>query len=128
MIIIPGRPVPKQRPALSQRGRKAYLYTPERTRTYEGTVNLLARQQKAKRHTGPVAVSLTLYLTKGKRGDVDNYCKSILDGLNGVAYEDDRQITRLDAKVRHCRPKEQRVEIVIQEDRPCTDNEKEAHQ
>ena len=26
---------------------------------------------------------------------MDNYCKSILDGLNGVAYEDDDQVVEL---------------------------------
>lgn len=29
------------------------------------------------------------------RGDVDNYCKSIMDGLNGVAYKDDGQVLNL---------------------------------
>jgi Holliday junction resolvase RusA-like endonuclease len=31
------------------------------------------------------------------RGDVDNYVKSLLDGLNGVAYDDDKQIVNLKA-------------------------------
>lgn len=29
------------------------------------------------------------------RGDVDNYCKLMLDGLQGVAYENDAQVTVL---------------------------------
>ncbi len=29
------------------------------------------------------------------RGDVDNYCKLMLDGLQGVAYENDSQVTVL---------------------------------
>lgn len=29
------------------------------------------------------------------RGDIDNYAKSVLDALNGVAYSDDRQIVCL---------------------------------
>jgi Holliday junction resolvase RusA-like endonuclease len=28
-------------------------------------------------------------------GDIDNYAKSILDALNGVAYADDKQIVSL---------------------------------
>ena len=33
---------------------------------------------------------------KRLRGDIDNYAKSVLDALNGVAYKDDKQIVRLD--------------------------------
>jgi Holliday junction resolvase RusA-like endonuclease len=29
------------------------------------------------------------------RGDIDNYVKTILDGLNEVAWEDDRQVLKL---------------------------------
>lgn len=28
-------------------------------------------------------------------GDIDNYAKSILDGLNGVAFDDDKQVRYL---------------------------------
>ena len=31
--------------------------------------------------------------------DIDNYCKAILDSLNGVYYEDDRQIVMLRARM-----------------------------
>ena len=30
-----------------------------------------------------------------RNGDIDNIAKSILDALNGFAYEDDRQVTTL---------------------------------
>jgi Holliday junction resolvase RusA-like endonuclease len=31
--------------------------------------------------------------------DIDNYCKAILDSLNGIYYEDDRQIVMLRARI-----------------------------
>ncbi|MEO1943096.1 MAG: RusA family crossover junction endodeoxyribonuclease, partial [Candidatus Thioglobus sp.] len=31
--------------------------------------------------------------------DIDNYCKSILDALNGVYYEDDKQVVMLKARM-----------------------------
>jgi len=31
--------------------------------------------------------------------DIDNYCKAILDALNGVYYEDDRQVVMLRARM-----------------------------
>ena len=34
------------------------------------------------------------------RGDVDNYVKSIMDGLNGVAYLDDGQVMNIKAHKR----------------------------
>ena len=31
-------------------------------------------------------------------GDIDNYCKSVMDALEGVLYENDRQVCELKAK------------------------------
>ena len=31
--------------------------------------------------------------------DIDNYCKAILDSLNGIYYEDDRQVVMLRARM-----------------------------
>jgi Holliday junction resolvase RusA-like endonuclease len=30
------------------------------------------------------------------RGDIDNYAKSVLDALNGVAFKDDKQVIILE--------------------------------
>jgi len=35
--------------------------------------------------------------TSKLRGDVDNYLKSLMDGLNGVAYDDDGQVVSVKA-------------------------------
>lgn len=64
---------------------------------------------------GPLAVKLHLFI-RGRSGDVDNYCKSILDGLNGVAYEDDDQVVELLVRKHKVRcAKDERVEIEIRE-------------
>lgn len=31
------------------------------------------------------------------RGDLDNYVKTLLDGLNGIAWDDDRQVVKITA-------------------------------
>lgn len=31
------------------------------------------------------------------RGDIDNYVKTVMDGLNGVAWEDDVQVVQIEA-------------------------------
>lgn len=36
-------------------------------------------------------------ITKPLRGDIDNYMKTVLDGLNGVAWDDDIQVVQVTA-------------------------------
>ena len=117
-ITVPGRPVPKGRPRLGVRGRRAYIYTPERTAEYEQAVGLCARAavQGCEALACPVAVAIDLFLYGNRRIDVDNCAKSILDGMNGIVYEDDNQV--VDLRVRKLQEKDrknQRVEIEIRE-------------
>ena len=43
----------------------------------------------------PVRLNLTLYFKDKRRRDVDNYNKLVLDCLEGVVYEDDKQVQQL---------------------------------
>jgi crossover junction endodeoxyribonuclease RusA len=113
-IIIPGRPVPKGRPRLGMRGKKAYVYTPPVTKKYEKLVGWVAKSVGCRPVEGPVSVSLNVY-ARGKL-DADNIAKSILDGLNGIAYEDDDQVVELLVRKHKVKRKEEeRVEIEIRE-------------
>lgn len=116
-FTVPGRPVAKGRPRLGVRGRKAYVYTPEHTREYEDAVGLCARVAMVGDVLAcPVAVAIDLFLYGNRRIDVDNCAKSILDGMNGIVYEDDNQV--VDLRVRKLQEKDrknQRVEIEIRE-------------
>ena len=40
----------------------------------------------------------------GKRGDVDNLAKNVLDSCNGVLWDDDRQVDQLGVVLGHQRP------------------------
>ncbi len=60
---------------------------------------------------GPVAVAITLHPRLTARGrvsqtrlDLDNPIKAALDALNGIAWTDDRQVTRIVAEVGHPLP------------------------
>jgi Holliday junction resolvase RusA-like endonuclease len=107
-VTVPWKPHAKQRP----RVKNNIAYTPTATRDAEKAIR--AAFIEASEHVGPLAgpigVSITLlndcfkikftetveYTNRKLRGDVDNYAKCILDALNGVAYDDDSQITHLE--------------------------------
>lgn len=92
-FTVPGRPVPKQRPRL---GKNKNVYTPVKCRDYEKTVGRAAKKVFVNPYDGPVGLAVRIYLAK-EGGDLDNYIKSISDGLNGVAWRDDSQVTRIKA-------------------------------
>jgi crossover junction endodeoxyribonuclease RusA len=97
------RPKVKQRPRLGRRGR---VFTPAQTLEFERQVREAWDGFCAEK---PVSLVITLYKDKFTvtvteydtlepsplRGDIDNYAKSILDGLNGVAYTDDKLVYKL---------------------------------
>lgn len=108
-FIVYGEPKGKGRPRFGN----GHTYTPKTTTDYEKSV-LAAYMDNY--HTyklkGEIWVHIRAYmgipkstpkkrqsemLGKGvvKKPDVDNIAKIILDALNGVAYDDDKQITRL---------------------------------
>lgn len=90
-IIIPGRPVPAVR--MTQRSKfvnkQAIRYL-----EYKSLVGQIARLSKPNKLIGPVEVKATAYIF-GRQPDADNLAKAYLDGLNGIAYEDDRQVMKL---------------------------------
>jgi crossover junction endodeoxyribonuclease RusA len=109
-FVVPGQPVPKARPRL---GRNGHVYTPKLTRDYERLVGLCARGGGFLRPLmGPVAVTLRLWFPDRRRRDIDNSAKSILDGLNGVAYADDSQVADLHV-TRHIDAADPRAEVSI---------------
>ena len=98
-LVIPGRPVPKQRPRLGIRGRSAYVYTPAETVAYEQMVRAVAMTVCRAPYAGPVELRLTVYFRKGRTPDLTNVVKAIEDGLTGVAYIDDAQVKRVVAEM-----------------------------
>ena len=96
------RPQVKQRPRMTRRGK---AYTPMRTHLAE---NIIGEGWTGPKYEGPIFMKVTFsktgtevtvgflsetdYPPSGLRGDIDNYLKLVMDGLNGVAYVDDGQI------------------------------------
>lgn len=132
-IIIEGKPVPQGRPRASFRGGRVNVRDPDTSRNYKRLVAWAARSQfKQKPFTGAVKVHVDIYRqipkstsgirTKRKenkeirpivRPDIDNYLKSIFDGLDKIIWNDDSQIVMLSAnKYYSINP---RVELTVKE-------------
>ena len=98
-VLIPGKPVPKGRPRFSRAGKP---YTPAATRQYERRVATVAALNITEQLTGPLEVVIWIsfpFLATGEErrrvGDLDNHAKSLLDGLEGIAFTNDLQVQAL---------------------------------
>ena len=99
------RPKSKQRPRMTRTGR---TYTPKQTVEFEQLVANLYKGPFFNKDTllrvglkfsaNEIHLTITpIDATPSKlRGDIDNYAKSVLDALNGIAYADDKQVTILE--------------------------------
>lgn len=92
-FIIEGQPVPKARPRVY----KDHAVTPKKTVDAETRVReaYLADYQNYPVFEGNVTLMCRFYLQDNRRVDVDNLLKLVQDALNGVAFKDDSQITRV---------------------------------
>lgn len=116
-VTIMGPCIPKGRPRLNYYGR---VFTPKRTRDYETLVAETVRPYVKEPLTGGLALTIEvikappvswskkrrreaqeLGLFNAKRPDLDNYTKSILDGLNGILYKDDAQVSKITVSKRY---------------------------
>ena len=104
------RPVPKGRPRFGN-GR---TYTPARTVAYETAVNLACRNAMHGRapHDGDVALVALFEQRDAKASDVDNLAKALLDGIEGVAFTNDRQVMEIRAR-RVIRADVDRVSVAV---------------
>lgn len=119
---IPGDPMGKQRPKFTHAGKYARTYTPQKTVNYENWVKLCFTQeyQFCAFESRRLKVTIDAYfaipksfskskkqqaedstISPTKKPDCDNIAKVILDALNGIAYEDDKQVTDLTVTKRY---------------------------
>lgn len=104
-IIFNIKPISKARPRVARNG---HVYTPSKTRQYEEFIGIEYKRQGGKKFIKetPIKADIEFYFKgiKRKQGkpkmtkpDIDNLVKAILDGLNGIAYYDDLQVTSINA-------------------------------
>lgn len=112
---IVGEPQGKGRPRFSTRGGFVKTYTPEKTASYENFVKLCyLNKYKGQKLDGEIIAEIIAYFSipksfskkkrvqaiegkimPTKKPDTDNIAKTILDSLNGIAFEDDKQVVAL---------------------------------
>ena len=127
IVIINGEPVPKARPRFGN-GR---MFTPKKSADYEKYVAEQYKLQKGEIfNEEPIDIKIRAYFriptsasqrkqramkvgmeVPTKRPDLDNIIKSITDGLNEVAYPDDKFIVSISATKEYA--EEPRVEVEI---------------
>lgn len=129
-FTVPGKPQGKARPRFNTyTGR---TYTPSKTGAYERFIALCYKQAGGKKLTGAVDIKIECFYQIAKshtkatkalmeagqiqatiKPDLDNIAKAVLDGLNGIAFDDDKQVVRLDVSKRY--DHEARIEVEIRE-------------
>ena len=118
MFTVYGQPVAKGRPRFSTRGKFPVAYTPEKTKTYEAEVGLMAKAAMGASKalegaleafiyvTFPVPASYSKKRTEAclnetekhiKKPDLDNVVKSVIDGMDKVVFNNDSQIMSIHA-------------------------------
>jgi crossover junction endodeoxyribonuclease RusA len=113
-FTIPGQPLPKERPRFS----RGHSYTSKATRDAETRVASSFTGQAGVTHpiteplTGPIRFVARFYRKNNVTADLDNCVKLLTDALNGIAYEDDRQIKSIRADM-HVDRDNPRTEIEI---------------
>jgi len=132
-FVVYGEPYGKGRPRASSRGGFVRMYTPAPTLAYEAEIAKLATAARGDWPVMATPMSLRVIahhaipkswskrkqlqaldgqLIPGKP-DLDNVAKAVLDALNGVIYEDDKQVIKLVAEKKYST--EPRVEVYVHE-------------
>lgn len=106
VFVFKLKPVPKGRPRFSKYGG---TYTPKETVEFENALKWQMKSQyRGKPIDLPIAVEIEFIFKSPKkpkntypRGDVDNYCKGVLDAMNDILWCDDSQVVALSAFKRY---------------------------
>jgi Holliday junction resolvase RusA-like endonuclease len=135
MYTVYGEPVGKGRPRFARRGAFTHAYTPEKTKTYEDEIRMMARAAMGASEPLDTPVTVAIYIRVGiptsfskqkrkdalsgilkptKKPDLDNVAKCHLDAMQGIIILDDKLVVNLHViKVYAETPA---VEVMVKED------------
>ena len=114
--IVYGEPVGKGRPRFARRGKFTSTYTPQKTKTYEDEIRMMAKAAMGASEPLDTPMTVAIYIRVGipasyskqkrkdalagiikpmKKPDLDNVAKCFLDSMNEIVYLDDKQVVNL---------------------------------
>lgn len=108
-FFVPGVPVPQGRARSFRMGDGIGHYDDPKSKAWKKVVAQVASLQRGAMHDGPLEIDMVFFMPApksmkrpdlmhhSKRPDLDNLCKGVQDGLNGICYRDDSQICKLSA-------------------------------
>lgn len=113
-IILSGNPISTQ--TIYQyacRGKFGVFYMTKRGKDLKEQYQWEAKKQwKENIITGDCRVEVDLYFKDKRRRDIDNFEKLLLDSLQGIVYEDDKQVFRKTTE-KYYQSNNPRIEIKI---------------
>lgn len=135
-MTIDIKPLPQPRPRFARRGNFVTTYDTPKIKTYKKHIEIVVRNEMASKNIRaterPLIINLIFtfappksypkYKVKEvmsgkikytKNVDVDNLAKAVMDAINGVAYQDDRQVIELGVKKQY--GEKDTVKIIIKE-------------
>jgi Holliday junction resolvase RusA-like endonuclease len=135
MYTVYGEPVGKGRPRFARRGAFVSTYTPEKTKTYEDEIRMMARAAMGASEPLDTPVTVAIYIRVGipasfskqkrkdalsgilkptKKPDLDNVAKCHLDAMQGIIILDDKLVVNL--HVTKVYAETPAVEVMVKED------------
>ena len=133
--IVYGEPVGKGRPRFARRGNFVSTYSPQKTKSYEDEIRMMAKAAMGSNELLDTPVTVAIYIRVGipasfskqkrkdalagiikptKKPDLDNVAKCFLDSMNEIVYLDDKQVVNL--HVTKVYAETPAVEVMVKED------------
>ena len=134
-FIVYGEPQGKGRPRFARRGNHISTYTPQKTKTYEDEIRIMAKAAMGASEPLDTPMTVAIYIRVGipasyskqkrmdalagiikpmKKPDLDNIAKCFLDSMNEIVYLDDKQVVNL--HVTKVYAETPAVEVMVKED------------
>ena len=135
VYTVYGEPVGKGRPRFARRGTFVSTYTPQKTKTYEDEIRMMAMAAMGASEPLDTPVTVAIYIRVGipasyskqkrkdalsgvlkptKKPDLDNVAKCHLDAIQGIIILDDKLVVNL--HVTKVYAETAAVEVMVKED------------